>query len=134
MRAKDYLRQVRTLTWKAAKLERMYTQAIRERTFYKPINLNGMPGGGSADAMAESDRLVDLRLEMERAIRRRDEHIQKCRLQINGLKEPYATILRLRYLDGKNLTWIANAIGYSYGETARKHLTALDIFEAKYLL
>lgn len=131
MTAKEYLRQVRTA--RDAK-NRLLNEALtlREQATRITTSMSATGGRGGDGRKIENAavKLADLSREFEEQAAAYAEIEREVMATVNRLDEPYATLLYLRYFEGRKWEEIAVQMSYSWQWTHKLHKAALKKIEA----
>ena len=122
-----YLQDKKLLKEKEDDLEELITRATKITT-----ELSDMPKGTSQlqDKMAElASQIVDMKDEKYGQIIKMYKTKKQIEDKIDLLEQPYRNILYFKYIKGKNLTEVANVIGYNYKWTCEMHGYALKKYK-----
>lgn len=122
-----YLQDKKLLKEKEDDLEELITRATKITT-----ELSNMPKGTPKleDRMAElASQIVDMKNEKYGQIIKMYKTKKQIEDKIDLLEQPYRNILYFKYIKGKNLTEVANVIGYNYKWTCEMHGYALKKYK-----
>lgn len=122
-----YLQDKKLLKEKEDDLEELITRATKITT-----ELSDMPKGTPKleDRMAElASQIVDMKNEKYWQIIKMYKTKKQIEDKIDLLEQPYRNILYFKYIKGKNLTEVANVIGYNYKWTCEMHGYALKKYK-----
>lgn len=122
-----YLQDKKLLKEKEDDLEELITRATKITT-----ELSDMPKGTPKlqDKMAElASQIVDMKNEKYGQIIKMYKTKKQIEDKIDLLEQPYRNILYFKYIKGKNLTEVANVIGYNYKWTCEMHGYALKKYK-----
>lgn len=122
-----YLQDKKLLKEKEDDLEELITRATKITT-----ELSDMPKGTPQlqDKMAElASQIVDMKNEKYGQIIKMYKTKKQIEDKIDLLEQPYRNILYFKYIKGKNLTEVANVIGYNYKWTCEMHGYALKKYK-----
>lgn len=122
-----YLQDKKLLKEKEDDLEELITRATKITT-----ELSDMPKGTPKleDRMAElASQIVDMKNEKYEQIIKMYKTKKQIEDKIDLLEQPYRNILYFKYIKGKNLTEVANVIGYNYKWTCEMHGYALKKYK-----
>ena len=122
-----YLQDKKLLKEKEDDLEELITRATKITT-----ELSDMPKGTPKleDKMAElASQIVDMQNEKYGQIIKMYKTKKQIEDKIDLLEQPYRNILYFKYIKGKNLTEVANVIGYNYKWTCEMHGYALKKYK-----
>lgn len=122
-----YLQDKKLLKEKEDDLEELITRATKITT-----ELSDMPKGTPKleDRMAElASQIVDMKNEKYGQIIKMYKTKKQIEDKIDLLEQPYRNILYFKYIKGKNLTEVANVIGYNYKWTCEMHGYALKKYK-----
>ena len=122
-----YLQDKKLLKEKEDDLEELITRATKITT-----ELSDMPNGTPKleDRMAElASQIVDMKNEKYWQIIKMYKTKKQIEDKIDLLEQPYRNILYFKYIKGKNLTEVANVIGYNYKWTCEMHGYALKKYK-----
>lgn len=133
-RVKEYLYSVSSMDARIQSLERECRRLRSSQTFLHSPDLgtDKVAGGDGGGFTGLSERIADKEVEISRLRAERSRRDKKIRSQIGSIHGTYGDILSLRYLQHRPLMEIANQIGYSYYQTSRLHVVALEIFRARF--
>lgn len=123
----SYLQDKKLLKEKEDDLEELITRATKITT-----ELSDMPKGTPQlqDRMAElASQIVDMKNEKYGQIIKMYKTKKQIEDKIDLLEQPYRNILYFKYIKGKNLTEVANVIGYNYKWTCEMHGHALKKYK-----
>ena len=122
-----YLQDKKLLKEKEDDLEELITRATKITT-----ELSDMPKGTPKleDRMAElASQIVDMKNEKYGQIIKMYKTKKQIEDKIDLLEQPYRILLYFKYIKGKNLTEVANVIGYNYKWTCEMHGYALKKYK-----
>lgn len=122
-----YLQDKKLLKEKEDDLEELITRATKITT-----ELSDIPKGTPQlqDKMAElASQIVDMKNEKYGQIIKMYKTKKQIEDKIDLLEQPYRNILYFKYIKGKNLTEVANVIGYNYKWTCEMHGYALKKYK-----
>ena len=131
---RDYLGSVRRMDADILILEKEYRRLESRQTYIRSPALGDdkVTGAGRGGFTGLSERLADKAAEITKLKARRDKIDKRIRKQIGQIHGRYGQILLMRYMDRLSLMDIADRIGYSYDQTSRDHIIALQIFRARF--
>lgn len=138
MKAKDYLRTIKRMD-SAIEHKRIELKMLEESrgaigsvTDYTRDKVQTSPNGASFTTL--SDKIVDLKQEIEKQIITLNETRSRIIDQINSLDDPNeAQVLFKRYVMDKSMEMIAVEMNYSYVYTCKINGRGLISFEEKFL-
>ena len=127
---KAYLWQVRKYTALINAKKRQLDRLRRERTYLSGVRYDrDRVQGGSPDPNRQSDKLLDLELEISRAVENAATVQNQIIREIGMLERvEYVDLLIYRYVDGMSFERIGEVMGYSYGRVTHLHGEALQAF------
>lgn len=129
--AKAYLSQIRKMEILVEARMRQLDKLRRERVYLRGggYDRDRVQTSGISDPSRESDRLLDLELEISRALTDAVDTQNRVLVEISHLQTPeYVDLLLYRYLEGLSFEQIGELMGYSYGRITHMHGDALQAF------
>ena len=134
--AKEYLQEIRRFKYCIENKMRQREHLLESISFLEGVSYDRDKVQTSPkDALSENVmRVLDLDREIEEAIHKYNEEMNRRINQINSMSKPeYVALLFMRYVDMKKFEEIAIEMKYDYWYTCRLHGDALRAFADTFL-